>query len=237
MQPKSETAADDNGDSSTNGRFEVEKVKPKDQQFSTYRGVRSMKHTKENKHYQEGLRKSSSLHDLSTEERESGTLDNSRFLSRSGDRLDADAERYSDSARLLAGYGNNPYVTIPRTQSWKSPIPGQSLAASKNQTSASNSSIVSNQSTTSEKSTASTRRGSFDGKTSQGKTRNAGERAKLHRERSASMKSLPPNFSLPKIASSIGSTSVDRLVPRGESAGHENETDEHKVRELFKVIS
>lgn len=198
-----------------------------------------MKHTKENKQYQEGLRKSSSLHDLSTEERESGNLDNSRFLSRSGDRLDvSDADRYSDSARLLSGYGNNPYVTIPRNQAWKSPPPMNTLQASKNQTSASNSSIVSNPSTSSEKSTASQRRGSFDDKTAQSKARSAGERAKLHRERSASMKSFPTNLTLPKITSSVTSSSVDRLVPRGESAshadgGHENETDEHKVRITF----
>lgn len=194
-----------------------------------------MKHTKENKHHQEGLRKSSSLHDLSTEERESGSLDNSRFLSRSGDRLDdADADRYSDSARLLSGYGNNPYITIPRSQAWKSPASSKPLASSKNQNSASSSSI-SNPSAASDKSAASQRRGSFDDKTSQGKSRSAMERARLHRERSASMKSFPTNLTLPKIPTSVNSSSVERLSQRGDSAGHadaghENETDEHKVR-------
>lgn len=78
-------------DSLMNGRFNVEKVKTKEQQFSTYRGVRNMKH-KTDKHYQEGLRKSSSLHDLSSAEMEKDVtrdLGETRFLSRSGDRLDS----------------------------------------------------------------------------------------------------------------------------------------------------
>ncbi|XP_060071372.1 uncharacterized protein LOC132551265 isoform X2 [Ylistrum balloti] len=71
-----------------NNRFEVEKVKAKEQAFSTYRGVRNMKH-RTDKHYQEGLRKSSSLHDLSSEDaKDVGMgLASSKFLSRSGDRL------------------------------------------------------------------------------------------------------------------------------------------------------
>lgn len=191
-----------------------------------------MKHTKENKHYQEGLRKSSSLHDLSAEERETGSLDNSRFLSRSGDRLDSeDREPYADSARLLAGYGNNPYATVPRNTAFKPPSGKTLQSIGKN--SSSNTSIASapSQSSTSEPENMQ-RRGSFDDKTIQ-KSRNASERARLHRERSASMKSFPTNLTLPK----IGSSSVDRLLPRGESSAHgqtdsnthENETDEHKV--------
>ncbi|XP_056020280.1 uncharacterized protein LOC125668582 isoform X6 [Ostrea edulis] len=77
-----------------NGRFNVEKVKPKEQQFSTYRGVRNMKH-KTDKHYQEGLRKSSSLHDLSSAEMDKEVtrdLAETRYLSRSGDRLDSMAK-------------------------------------------------------------------------------------------------------------------------------------------------
>ncbi|XP_061181888.1 uncharacterized protein LOC133190336 isoform X6 [Saccostrea echinata] len=77
-----------------NGRFNVEKVKSKEQQFSTYRGVRNMKH-KTDKHYQEGLRKSSSLHDLSSAEMEKDVprdLAETRYLSRSGDRLDSMAK-------------------------------------------------------------------------------------------------------------------------------------------------
>lgn len=221
----------DGVDGDEKGRLDVEKLKPKDQQFSTYRGVRSMKHTKENKHYQDGLRKSSSLHDLSIEERESGSLDNSRFLSRSGDMLDsADVETYTDSARLLSGYGTNPYINVPRNQAFKSPM--SKLLNTSNQNS---NTSATNQSSTSEKGSA-PRRGSFDDKTMQ-KSRNASERARLHRERSASMKSFPTNLTLPK----IGNSNVDQLRPRGEPSGrtgqadggqHENETDEHKVSNI-----
>jgi hypothetical protein len=62
----------------------VEKVKPKEQSFSAYRGVRSLKH-KGDKHYQDGLRKSSSLHDLSSDD-VGLDLASSRYLSKSGDR-------------------------------------------------------------------------------------------------------------------------------------------------------
>ncbi|KAK3090806.1 hypothetical protein FSP39_014816 [Pinctada imbricata] len=64
--PSSSTVSTADTESVTGSRFSVEKVKPKDQQFSTYRGVRNMKHNKTDKHYQEGLRKSSSLHDLTS---------------------------------------------------------------------------------------------------------------------------------------------------------------------------
>lgn len=195
-----------------------------------------MKHTKENKHYQDGLRKSSSLHDLSAEERESGSLDNSRFLSRSGDMLDsADVETYTDSARLLAGYSNNPYINVPRNHSQAFKQPMTKLLHSSNQNSNTSTTSPPNQSSTSEKGSA-PRRGSFDDKTMQ-KSRNASERARLHRERSASMKSFPTNLTLPK----IGSSSVDQLRQRGEPSGrtgqgdggqHENETDEHKVSNI-----
>ncbi|XP_060582101.1 golgin subfamily A member 4-like isoform X4 [Ruditapes philippinarum] len=236
LQPKSETSTDNKDGDTTNGGFEIEKVKPKEQQFSTYRGVRSMKHTKENKHYQDGLRKSSSLHDLSTEERESGSLDNSRFLSRSGEGLDAEsAASYSDGARLLSGYGNNSYMTVPRTTAFKPPS-GKSLYTS-NQNSSSNTSIASAPSSTSETAGMRERRGSFDDKSIH-KSRNASERARLHRERSASMKSFPTNLTLPKITSS----SVDRLLPRTDSSGqnqtdHENETDEHKMAKSSEMQS
>jgi hypothetical protein len=199
-----------------------------------------MKHTKENKHYQDGLRKSSSLHDLSAEEREAGTLDNSRFLSRSGDRLDTeDVNSYSDGARLLAGYSNNPYVNATRNASFKPPV-GKPLQSS-SQNSTSNTSVASapgQSSSTSDKGSSSTqRRGSFDDKTMQKSRTTASERARLHRERSASMKSFPTNLTLPK----IGCSSVDRLLPSREATGHstangghhENETDEHKVCTLF----
>ncbi|XP_052819557.1 centromere-associated protein E-like isoform X4 [Mya arenaria] len=239
-RPKSENPSDSSdGGEGSSGRFDGEKVKGKDQPFSTYRGVRSMKHTKENKHYQDGLRKSSSLHDLSTEERESGMLDNSRFLSRSGDRLDKeDHEMFPDGARMLAGYGNNPYIN-GRNPTWKPPLGSKSGQPVKNQTSSSNTSIASSGST-SEKS-SSQRRGSFDDKSlPSGKGRNPSERARLHRERSASMKSFPTGLTLPKIPS----MSVDHLSARSESTsaadgGHtnENETDEHKMAKSSELQS
>ncbi|GAB1600062.1 golgin subfamily A member 4-like isoform X1 [Argonauta hians] len=64
-------------------RFDIDKLKSP----NTYRGVRSLKH-KNDKHYNEGLRKSNSLHDLSTNgEITPSNLESSKFLSRSGDNL------------------------------------------------------------------------------------------------------------------------------------------------------
>ena len=222
-------------------RFEVEKVKPKDQPL-TYRGVRSMKH-KGDKHYQEGLRKSSSLHDLSTDDKEISNLENSRFLSRSGDRLDStDGATLPDSARLLAGY-TNPYATLPRNITWQSPTPPKPLQSLNKQDSSSASSVssVTSQSGTSASDNAA-RRGSLDDKVVANKSRNASERARMHRERSASMKTFPTNFTLPKIPSNVSSSNVDRLLNRPESTSlqqssnsgpSENETDEFKVGTLF----
>eukprot|EP00106_Octopus_bimaculoides_P013154 XP_014780596.1 PREDICTED: cytadherence high molecular weight protein 2-like [Octopus bimaculoides] len=64
-------------------RFDIDKLKTP----NTYRGVRSLKH-KNDKHYNEGLRKSNSLHDLSlSTEITPSNLEASKFLSRSGDNL------------------------------------------------------------------------------------------------------------------------------------------------------
>lgn len=64
-------------------RFDIDKLKTP----NTYRGVRSLKH-KNDKHYNEGLRKSNSLHDLSSStEITPSNLEASKFLSRSGDNL------------------------------------------------------------------------------------------------------------------------------------------------------
>ncbi|XP_036357406.1 golgin subfamily A member 4 isoform X6 [Octopus sinensis] len=64
-------------------RFDIDKLKTP----NTYRGVRSLKH-KNDKHYTEGLRKSNSLHDLSSStEITPSNLEASKFLSRSGDNL------------------------------------------------------------------------------------------------------------------------------------------------------
>lgn len=189
-----------------------------------------MKH-KGDKHHQEGLRKSSSLHDLSTEEKEMSSLENSRFLSHSGDGLDgvSGSDTLSDSARLLTGY-TNPYST--RSIPWQTPSSVKPLQPSTKQDSSSTSSVSSVAST----SDNAQRRGSADDKAVPSKSRNASERARLHRERSASMKTFPTNFTLPKIPPS---PNVDRVLHRPEStssAQHdaggisENETDEFKVR-------
>ena len=190
-----------------------------------------MKHTKGNKNYQDGLRKSSSLHDLTSDDKDTGSLDQSRFLSRSGDRLD----NSDDHTRILAGYENNPYATLPRSPHWKSPA----AFSAQIQESSSNSSLSStsaSQSSISENTSGHKRRGSFDDKALQNlKSKNASERARIHRERSASMKSFPTGLTLPKIQSSIGSSSVDRLVTRPDTTRdnrqpvNENETDELKV--------
>ena len=220
-------------------------MKQKDQPL-TYRGVRSMKH-KGDKHYQEGLRKSSSLHDLSTEEKEMGSLENSRFLSRSGDRLDSTdgGSTLSDSARLLAGY-TNPYATLPRNITWQSPSPAKPLQSSNKQDSSSASSIssVTSQSGASTSDNA-PRRGSLDDKAVPSKSRNASERARMHRERSASMKTFPTGFTLPKIPSIVGSSGAERInrpestssVQHGSGGtASENETDEFKVRIFLMYI-
>ena len=216
-------------------------MKPKDQPL-TYRGVRSMKH-KGDKHYQDGLRKSSSLHDLSTDEKEMGSLENSRFLSHSGDRLDSggDTLAMSDGARLLTGY-TNPYATLPRNIPWQAPSTVKPLQTSNKQDSSSTSSV----SSVASASDNVPRRGSVDDKPAPTRSsRTASERARQHRERSASMKTFPSNFSLPKIQSTVGSSNIDRSLHRPEStssaqpgsgAVSENETDEFKVRGQFSDI-
>ena len=195
-----------------------------------------MKH-KGDKHYQDGLRKSSSLHDLSTDEKEMGSLENSRFLSHSGDRLDStsDTLAMSDGARLLSGY-TNPYATLPRNNPFQAPTTVKPLQTSNKQDSSSTSSVSSVASTSDNV----PRRGSVDDKPVPSRSsRTASERARQHRERSASLKTFPTNFTLPKIQSNVGSSNVDRVLhrPMSTSSGQsesgavsENETDEFKVR-------
>ncbi|XP_022319320.2 uncharacterized protein LOC111122066 isoform X4 [Crassostrea virginica] len=242
-------------DSLINGRFNVEKVKTKEQQFSTYRGVRNMKH-KTDKHYQEGLRKSSSLHDLSSAEIEKDMtrdLAETRFLSRSGDRLDSvsgSSEAYkSNVARVLSdsNYINNPYFTIPR-RTWQT-LAANYHPASSSVTPASVSTAASSNSSPPQHSQVTgipaLRRGSLDDKTIpvSNKPKNASERARLHRERSTSLKDFSTQLSLAKQEGS-GRTSLsglDRMASRSDSqsvgrqGGHpeyesrNNETDEHKM--------
>lgn len=242
-------------DSLMNGRFNVEKVKTKEQQFSTYRGVRNMKH-KTDKHYQEGLRKSSSLHDLSSAEMEKDVtrdLGETRFLSRSGDRLDSvsgSSEAYkSNVARVLSdsNYINNPYFTIPR-RTWQTlaanyhPASSSVSPASVSTAASSNSSPPQQNQVTG---IPALRRGSLDDKTIpvSNKPKNASERARLHRERSTSLKDFSTQLSLAKQEGSgrTSLTGLDRMTSRSDSqsvgrqGGHteyesrNNETDEHKV--------
>ncbi|XP_062614667.1 uncharacterized protein LOC134276428 isoform X3 [Saccostrea cucullata] len=238
-----------------NGRFNVEKVKSKEQQFSTYRGVRNMKH-KTDKHYQEGLRKSSSLHDLSSAEMEKDAprdLAETRYLSRSGDRLDSVSgsnEAYkSNVARVLSdsNYINNPYFTIPR-RTWQT-LAANYHPASSSVSHASVSTAASSNSSPPQHSQVTgipaLRRGSLDDKTIpvSNKPKNASERARLHRERSTSLKDFSTQLSLAKQEGS-GRTSLsglDRMSSRSDaqSVGRQggqpeyesrnNETDEHKM--------
>ncbi|XP_021376581.1 protein NETWORKED 1D-like isoform X3 [Mizuhopecten yessoensis] len=219
-----------------NNRFEAEKVKVKEQAFSTYRGVRNMKH-RTDKHYQEGLRKSSSLHDLSSEDaKDVGMgLASSKFLSRSGDRLNyvsvASHPGMENAARVLADSNyNNPYCTVPR-RTW------QTLAANTTSPPSSNANIPSSASANSPSSSPSShptvvvnpshipiirRKSNADTQSSAASTstkpKSASERARLHRERSTSMKDFPTQFSLPKPdGSRMSMSSLDRL---SASSGH-----------------
>ncbi|CAG5129035.1 unnamed protein product, partial [Candidula unifasciata] len=106
--------------------------------FATFRGVRSLKH-KYDSHYQDGLRKSSSLHDLSTEEKVTVGLESSRFLSRSGDRLDSFTRSNTMSLseispdNLLSGIPANSPFSIPHS-TWTrtgQPIPQAFLSPKK----------------------------------------------------------------------------------------------------------
>ena len=217
-----------------------------------------MKHNKTDKHYQEGLRKSSSLHDLSSADPDkevSLSLVDTRFLSRSGDRLDIVSGPQDaltpNVARVLsdATFVNNPYFTIPR-HTW------QTLAANSKPASlpsASHPPVASSAALSHAQPSASTpvvgipalRRSSFDDKALPvgHKPRNARERAQLHRERSSSLKDFSTQLSLAKDGSSrISLSGLDRLTPgprsdsqpEGREAKQEyesrnNETDEHKV--------
>ncbi|GFR84175.1 protein outspread [Elysia marginata] len=205
--------------------------------YSTFRGVRSMKHRYDTTH-QDGLRKSSSLHDLSTTAADEdggvgsgkdlsprgggrGNLSSSRFLSRSGDRLDVLGRReksFSLSSAIsppreqrpgLPVLPHPPAITMPRS-TWTrtgQPVPPSFLAPPSSSSSKSRpSSTASSSSSTS----TSPRRSSFDDRpppssasaaTSASSSRGIGaasaaESRKLHRERSSSLKEFPTQFSL-----------------------------------------
>lgn len=253
-------------------RFEVEKVKVKDQAFSTYRGVRNMKH-RTDKHYQEGLRKSSSLHDLSSEDaRDVGMgLASSKFLSRSGDRINyvsgvASHPGMENAARVLADSNyNNPYCTIPR-RTWQTLAANTTTSPPTSNANTPGSASVSNTSTPSSHPTAVVspshipiiirRKSSADTQPSAApstKPKSASERARLHRERSTSMKDFPTQFTLPKPEGSrMSMSSLDRLSassgrvdgpsstrPSGQRNVYDNpnnQTDELKVSDRISKL-
>ncbi|GFO38259.1 protein outspread, partial [Plakobranchus ocellatus] len=198
------------------------------QSYSTFRGVRSMKHRSDQAH-QEGLRKSSSLHDLSSTAPDGSSsskdlslvggtnLTGSRFLSRSGDRLDVlgREKSFSLSSAMsppreqrpgLPVLPHPPTFTMPRS-TWTrtgQPSPPTFLAPpSKSQNPRAPSSTASSSSSAS----TSPRRSSFDDRppssasaaatSSRGiGAASAAESRKFHRERSSSLKEFPGQFSL-----------------------------------------
>lgn len=194
--------------------------------FSTFKGVRSLKH-KYDKNYQDGLRKSSSLHDLSSEEKKvDSDLVSSRFLSRSGDRLDYVSKNnslynISGHPKILSDskYTSNPYFTLPRVNHSPAlllpkPYPGATSTP------------------VSSASTPSNRRSSFDDRP-QRKNLSAAERARQHRERSTSMKDFPTQLSLPRddgagdMLSKVPDDGASESMSTDETES--NETDELKV--------
>ncbi|KAJ8319119.1 hypothetical protein KUTeg_004210 [Tegillarca granosa] len=254
LERKSVSSINDFEVPSSKGRFEVEKVKQKEGSFSTYRGVRNMKHNKTDKHYQEGLRKSSSLHDLTSKEEE--VLDRglaaSQYLSHSGDRIHfvSSSSGGVDPARILADANyNNPYFTIPR-RTWQtlagnvsSPSPASSTSSLSSSTHSSSQQAVSPSPPSS--ALPANRRGSFDSKNSSTSRPSKGsERAQLHRERSRSLKDFPSQLSLPKAEAPARKSlsSLNRLPSSSSSSSREqslsvdsgseqNETDELKSYE------
>ena len=74
--------------------------------YSTFRGVRSLKHKNSASHQDGAMRKSSSLHDLTdtTGESVGNSLGSSRFLSQSGDRLDMLSTAPTPIAPSTGGY-------------------------------------------------------------------------------------------------------------------------------------
>ncbi|CAL1542227.1 unnamed protein product [Lymnaea stagnalis] len=197
--------------------------------YATFRGVRSLKH-KYDSSYQEGLRKSSSLHDLSSEDQEMReTLESSRYLSRSGDRLDSLSRdnTFSLSRNSPPSIHSSPPFTVPRS-TWTrtgQPIPSAFLN-SKNGPS-SYSSISSASSTASG---SLPRLGSLEDRALASVSKNVG--GKPHRERSASLKDFTPHLS-------VARDSGDSLTQTSLSADEleSNETDELKMARSSEVIS
>ena len=201
--------------------------------YATFKGVRSLKH-KYDKNHQEGMRKSSSLHDLSSQDKGmAASLAASRFLSCSGDGLDVLVAAGGASGAGLGGGGlgrarrgksppggfsSNPYFTIPRT-SWPSRVhpSGPLLTAPAAHPSLFNSSSSLSSTSSTNSASASHRRGSFDERpsasgTPPGRKGSPGaggagrERPRHSRERSTSLKDFPTHhpLTLPREAPSAG---------------------------------
>ncbi|CAC5402199.1 Protein outspread,Myosin phosphatase Rho-interacting protein [Mytilus coruscus] len=209
----------------TTGRFQVEKVKPKET-FVTYRGVRNMKH-KGDKHLPDGLRKSSSLHDLSSDE-VGIDLAASRYLSRSGEHLDKinGAQGVLNDPKVV----NNPYFTLPRN-TW------QSLANNSRQT-------ASQPALTQPLAPPSSTTKKPEERSGITRPKNANERNRLHRERSSSLKDFHSQFTLaPDKGNRTSLSGIDRLTTHSDSvdgasdrsgvssvySSKDNETDELKM--------
>ncbi|XP_063446261.1 major antigen-like isoform X1 [Mytilus trossulus] len=209
----------------TTGRFQVEKVKPKETHM-TYRGVRNMKH-KGDKHLQDGLRKSSSLHDLSSDE-VGLDLAASRYLSRSGEQLDKlnGAQNILNDPKVV----NNPYFTLPRN-TW------QTLANNSRQT-------ASQPALTQPLAPPSSATKKPEERSGITRPKNTTERNRLHRERSSSLKDFHSQFTLaPEKGNRTSLSGIDRLTTHSDSvdgtsdrgsvssvySSKDNETDELKM--------
>ena len=233
------------------GRFEVERVRQGSKgelpAYATFKGVRSLKH-KYDKNHQEGMRKSSSLHDLSSQDKDmAASLAASRFLSCSGDRLDvlAGGGGVMGGGKSPGAFSTNPYFTIPRT-SWPSRVHPSSpqLTAPAAHPSLFNSSSSLSSSTSSTNSA--TRRGSFDDRPlATHKPLPGRERSRHSRERSTSLKDFPSQLTLlpresggggeggERRAGSVGSALRPEADDLSQSMSADetdsNETDELKV--------
>lgn len=209
--------------------------------YATFKGVRNLKH-KYDKNHQDGMRKSSSLHDLSSSEEDkvlASSLVSTRFLSCSGDHIDVLHSAGGRVSRPRGQFQTNPYFTIPRT-SWPSRVhpTGPLLTAPAAHPSLfnSSSSISSTSSTNS-----ATHRGSLDDRSVCPKSLTSiRDHPKHTRERSASLKDFSTQLKLPRNIGSLDSidhtagsrsrSDVDDLsqsMSADETDG--NETDELKV--------
>ena len=232
------------------GRFEVERVRQGSKgelpAYATFKGVRSLKH-KYDKNHQEGMRKSSSLHDLSSQDKDmAASLAASRFLSCSGDRLDvlAGGGGVMGGGKSPGAFSTNPYFTIPRT-SWPSrvhPSSPQLTAPAAHPSLFNSSSSLSSTSSTN----SATRRGSFDDRPLAAHKPSPGrERSRHSRERSTSLKDFPSQLTLlpregggggeggERRAGSVGSAlrpdADDLSQSMSADETDSNETDELKV--------